>query len=83
MYNINDEFGLPKDVTKKELLCQIVGRNQLILENYKCIKCFSDEEIIVLCHTYSLHIKGKDMCINYYNNESMIIGGNLYEISFL
>lgn len=83
MYNIDDKYGLPKDVTKKEMLCQLVGRNQLILENYKCIKYITDEEIIVLCHAHSLNIKGKDLCVNYYNNEFMIIGGCLYEISFL
>ncbi len=83
MYNIDDKYGIPKDVTKKEVLCQLVGKNQLILENYKCIKSFSEDEIIVICHKHSLHIKGKELNIKYYNNESMMIGGCLYEISFL
>lgn len=83
MFNVDDRHDLPRDVIKQECLCQITGRSEIVLENYKCLKTITDTEIEVICKKYKIHIIGKNLNIEYYNNESMVIGGCICEITFL
>lgn len=83
MFNVDNSYDMPRDVTKKECLCQVVGRSEIVLENYKCVKTITDTEIEVICKKYKIHITGNCLNIQYYNNESMVIGGCISEISFL
>lgn len=83
MFNVDNSYDIPRDVTEKECLCQIVGRSEIVLENYKCVKTITDTEIEVICKRYKIHIIGTCLNIQYYNNESMVIGGCISEISFL
>lgn len=82
MFNVDDEHDLPRDVIKHECLCQITGRSEIVLENYKCIKTITDTEIEVVCKKYKIHVIGMNLLIKYYNNQSMVIGGCINEISF-
>ena len=82
MYNIDDKYGYPRDVLKNECLCQIIGQSEIVIENYKCITKISGSEIEVLCKKYKIHITGSNLNIEYYNNESMVLGGCIHEISF-
>lgn len=83
MFNVDNSYDIPRDVTAKECLCQVVGRSEIVLENYRCIKTITDTEIEVICKKYKIHITGANLNIQYYNNESMVIGGCISEISFL
>ena len=82
MYNIDNNYDLPRDVLSKDTLCQLIGRNEIVLENYRCVKSINDKEIEVLCKKYRIIIKGECLYIKYYNNESMVVGGTVYEVSF-
>lgn len=83
MFNVDNRQDIPRDVVLQECLCQIVGRSEITLENYRRIKTITDTEIEVLCKKYKIHIIGAGLNIEYYNNESMVIGGCISEISFL
>ena len=83
MFNVDDEHDMPRDVMKHECLCQMTGRSEIVLENYKCIKTITDTEIEVVCKKYKIHVIGTNLVIKYYNNQSMVIGGCINEISFL
>lgn len=83
MYNVDDKFGMPRDVIKKESLCQLLGRSEVLLENYKAINKITDEEIVVVCHKYNIKVSGDNLCVKYYSNQSMIVGGIIYEVSIL
>ena len=83
LYSIDNKYGIPKDVINKDSIIQIVGKNQIIVENYKCIKKYSLDEIVILGFSYTINIKGTNLTIEYYNNESMMVGGCIDEISFL
>lgn len=83
MFNVDNEYDIPRDVINGESLLQMTGRRELIIENYRCIKSISDNEIEIICKKYNVHIKGIDLMIKYYNCQSMVIGGEIDEISFL
>lgn len=38
MFNVDNEYDIPRDVINNECLCQITGRREVIVENYKRIK---------------------------------------------
>ncbi len=82
MFNVDDPYDFPRDVTKQECLCQLTGRNEAVFENYKCVKTITDTEIELICKKYKIHIIGQNLIIKYYNNESMVIGGNINGITF-
>lgn len=83
MFNMDNRFDLPRDVIEKEVLCQIIGHNELVIENYKRLLLFLPEELKIQCASYILDIKGEKLIISYYNNESIIVSGVIHEISFL
>lgn len=83
MFNVDNHFDIPRDVTGKEVLCQIIGQNELVVENFKRLLLFLPEEMKIQCASYTLDVKGENLIISYYNNESIIISGNIHEISFL
>ena len=37
MFNVDNDLDMPRDVIHGECLCQIIGRNEIVIENYKCI----------------------------------------------
>lgn len=82
MFNVDNNYDIPRDVINRECLCQITGRNEVVFENYKCIKTVSDTEIELICKKYKIHITGQNLIIKYYNNEAMVIGGKINGITF-
>ena len=83
MFQIDNQFDLPKDVMYGELLGQIVGRNRLIIENYKRLLLFLPNEIKIQCCRDFITITGKQLKISYFNQETIMIEGEIGEISFL
>lgn len=82
MFNVDNAYDIPRDVIKHECLCQVTGRSEIVVENYKCVKTITENEIEILCKKYKIHITGEKLVINYYNSESMVIGGCINEIVF-
>ena len=83
MFNVDNEYELPRDVVGSECLVQLTGRCEVIVENYKCVKTITDIEIEVMCRKYTIVIRGSSLFIKYYNSQSMIIGGCVDGISFV
>ena len=82
MFNVDNEYDIPRDVINNECLCQITGRREVIVENYKRIKNISEEEIEVLCKKYNIRVMGEKLIISYYNSDTMVIGGCVNEVLF-
>ena len=45
MFNVDDKYDLPRDVVHKDSLIEIIGRNEFVVENYRCLKEIKDNEI--------------------------------------
>lgn len=83
MFNVDNEKEIPRDVINNECLCQIIGKKEIIIENYKFIKTITNTNIEIICKNYKILIIGEKLNIEYYNSESMVVGGIICEISFL
>ncbi|MCI9616943.1 MAG: hypothetical protein HFG31_02950 [Eubacterium sp.] len=83
MFNVDNEYDIPRDVVNHECLMQMTGNSEIVLENFKCIKKLCEEEIEIVCKKYMIKITGTSLCVKFYNCESMIIGGCIHEVSFL
>ena len=44
MFNVDDKYDLPRDVVHKDSLIEIIGRNEFVVENYRCLKEIKDNE---------------------------------------
>lgn len=83
MFNMDNNLDIPRDVIHGECLCQIIGRDEIVVENYKYIKSITENCLEIVCKKYKIIINGTGLNIKYYNNQSMAIGGCICEISFL
>ena len=54
MFNVDNDLDMPRDVIHGECLCQIIGRNEIVIENYKCIKSITDTDIEIVCKKYKI-----------------------------
>ena len=77
MFNVDNDYELPRDVVGSECLVQLTGRCEVI------VKTITDIEIEVMCRKYTVVIRGSSLFIKYYNSQSMIIGGCVDGISFV
>ncbi len=83
MFNVDNHYDLPRDVIQKDILCQLIGRNELVIENYKKLLLFLCDEIKIQCASFEIRIKGENLAIAYYNRQTIIVNGVFHEISFL
>ena len=83
MDNLDNKYSLPRDVVNNNFICQIVGRNEILIDNIRKIIYLSTEEISICGHKGGINIKGCNLNIVYYNNQSIIIRGGINEIMFL
>ena len=83
MFNVDNHLDLPRDVIKKDMLCQLIGRNELVVENYKRLLLFLPDELKIMCASFIIQIKGENLIISYYNNQTIVVNGVFHEISFL
>ena len=58
MFNVDNDLDMPRDVIHGECLCQIIGRNEIVIENYKCIKSITDTDIEIVCKKYKIKKEG-------------------------
>ena len=83
MFNVDNHYDLPRDVIQKDILCQLIGRNELVIENYKKLLLILCDEIKIQCASFEIRIKGENLAIAYYNRQTIIVNGVFHEISFL
>jgi sporulation protein YqfC len=73
---------IPKDVVQGTVLMWITGRQELCLENYRCIVSYTQEQIRMQAKDYQVVIQGKHLHIDYYTCETMKISGWIHAITY-
>ena len=79
---VTEQLELPRDFVLKDVLISIVGRNELLIENYKGILIYEDSFIKIQAKNCRVEIKGVHLSIVYYTNEEMKITGYFEQISY-
>lgn len=75
-------FRLPKDVIPGEALISFLGRQSVVIENYRSIILYTDTMIKLQAKTCRLTILGSRLVIEYYTSEEMRINGLIKSMEF-
>lgn len=71
---------LPRDVCMGEALISMEGRHSLVIENYRSILLYTENEVKIQARTCRISIRGKGLSIVYYDKEEMKITGRITSV---
>ncbi len=77
-----DLFSLPHDVVCGASNVSIIGSMRVMIENYKGILEYNNEEILLQGKQSKIKIIGSCLKIRYYNEEEMVIDGQIDGVFF-
>ena len=75
-----EALKLPRDVVLGESLIFIEGSRSLVIENYSSILFYGDDRLKLLTKTGRVNVEGKGLKIEYYDEESMKVTGNIRRV---
>ena len=75
-------LNLPKDVVLGEVLVSFLGRQSVVIENYRSIILYTDNIIKLQAKNCRVNIGGSRLMIEYYTNEEMKINGYIKSLEF-
>lgn len=71
-----------QDVIHGETSLTLLGRQTIKIENYRSILLYTDDHVRIQTRHYKVNIKGKQLCIRYYDKDEMEICGMIGTIGF-
>ena len=80
--NIVESLELPVDIMYGAVIVTAMGRNQVLVENYKGIIEYTQEKIRLQTKTCQVTIQGTRLVVEYYTNEEMKITGCIQGILY-
>lgn len=81
-YRITDAAGMPKDVILGVPIISVIGQNEACIENYRGILEYTDKLIRIQTKLGKIHVIGRGLHIEHYNNDEMKITGRITIIEF-
>ena len=79
---ITDTAGMPKDVILGVPIISVIGQNEVCIENYRGILEYTDKLIRIQTKLGKIHVNGRGLMVEYYNNDEMKITGHITIIEF-
>lgn len=79
---IVESLKLPKDILLGASIITHVGKNELLIENYKGLIDYREDCILVQGKHERIRVQGNRLIISYYTKEEMKICGNIREVSY-
>ncbi len=80
--NIVESLELPRDIMYGAVIITAMGRNQVLVENYKGIIEYTREKIRLQTKNCQVTVQGKQLVVEYYTNEEMKITGFIQGILY-
>uniref|UniRef100_UPI004057960B sporulation protein YqfC n=1 Tax=Agathobacter sp. TaxID=2021311 RepID=UPI004057960B len=80
--NFINALELPKDVMLGLPDMELTGNRELFISNHRGILSYSQEEIEILAKDIHIIIMGKQLYIESYSGEEVVITGYMEEIRF-
>ncbi|HCJ08862.1 MAG TPA: sporulation protein [Lachnospiraceae bacterium] len=74
---------VPGDVLYGDVLVKLSGNREAIIENYKGILLYTEEEIAIACKKFTLRICGSDLHIQYFSGSDMKVIGTIATITYI
>ena len=79
---ISDAACLPKDVVLGVPIISVIGQNEACIENYRGILEYTDKLIRIQTKLGKIHVTGRGLHIEHYNNDEMKITGHITTLEF-
>ena len=74
---------VPGDVLYGDVLVRLSGNREAIIENYKGILLYTEEEIAIACKRFTLRICGSGLHIQYFSGSDMKVIGTVNTITYI
>lgn len=74
---------VPGDVLYGDVLVKLSGNREAVIENYKGILLYTEEEVAVACKKFTLRICGSDLHILYFSGSDMKVTGTISTITYI
>lgn len=74
---------LPGDVIYGDVLLRLSGNREALIENYKGLLLYTDEEVVIACKKMTVRIYGCDLHIQYFSGNDMKIIGTIHTITYI
>ncbi len=76
-------MDLPGDVLYGDVILRLSGNREAIIENYKGILLYTDEEIAIACKKVTLRMCGRNLHIQYFSGSDMKVTGSIEAITYV
>ena len=80
--NIVESLELPRDIMYGAVIITAMGRNQVLVENYKGIIEYTREKIRLQTKNCQVTVQGQQLVVEYYTHEEMKITGFIQGILY-
>lgn len=74
---------LSRDVLYGDVLLRLFGNKEALIENYKGILLYTDEEVVIACKKMTLRIYGSNLHIHYFSGNDMKVTGDIHTITYI
>jgi sporulation protein YqfC len=79
---IAEMLEMPKDVTLGEAIITLIGKREILIENYKGIIEYNDEYIKIATKNGNIQLNGTNFIVTYLTNEEIKITGDITKINY-
>ncbi len=80
---LTDRLQLPMDLSDGIIGVRVIGTEQVWVENYHRIMDCMEEKITISGKGCLLAIKGKQLQIQYYSDENMLLCGRIHSLEYM
>ncbi len=78
-----DTFSLPKDAVVNATLLHMIGRTELLVENFKGLISYDSSEIVIKGSGMKFKVCGERLMIEHYCGEDMKISGRISGVTVI
>ena len=82
-HNLVEKLELPQDIVLGVPILTMQGNTELLIENHRDLLQYDTDEIRVRTKTFTVQIEGKELNIQEYRKDLLIIRGRIERMQFL
>ena len=76
-------LSLPRDVIFGDFIITLTGNQEVLIENYRGILSYDDNQICIQGNHVTLKICGSHLTVDYYSQEAMKILGRIERLEYV
>ena len=80
--NVIETFDLPKDLFLGYPCISFTGNKEVYISNHRGILVYEPEEVVILTKPFQIHVHGRNLVIETYSKEELLIRGYILSMEF-